>query len=92
MKFARWFLIVALLWAQTVAAMAVIEFLKLDASGRSNALEPIIHSYLRVGYKKIPDWAELSHEIRKLALEKGYSYQSLEEVAKEAALRLGMTP
>lgn len=77
--------------ASPAAAIAVIDFLKLEAHEQRLALEPVIHSYLRVGYKKVPDWIPLSIEIRKIALEKGYSYQSLDQVAKEAALRLGMT-
>lgn len=72
-------------------AIAVIEFLKLDASGQHDALEPLILGYLRVGYKRVPDWARLASEIRRVTLEQGYSYHGLEGVAKEAALRLGMS-
>lgn len=72
-------------------AMAAIEFLKADTVAKSNVLEPIIISFVSQGYKHVPDWAPLSSACRKLILEKGYNYQDMEEVAKEAALGLGMT-
>lgn len=84
-------LALALLYSATAGAIAAVEFMKLDATGKRKALEPIIHSFLTAGYKKIPDWPELSARIRSKILEKGYTYQSLEAVAEEAAKEAGMT-
>lgn len=91
MRFARWTMLLALVVSQSVAAMTALEFLNVkDAVDQARILEPIVISFVRRGHKKVPDWAPLSFEIRKLVLEKGYTYQSLEPVALEAAYRLGM--
>lgn len=73
-------------------AIAAIEFMKMDsAQGQSDVLKPIIISFLSKGYKKVPDWARLASLVRAKILEKGYTYQSLESVAEEAAVGAGMT-
>ena len=55
-------------------------------------MRPIALGFLKSGYKKVPDNEySLCEAVKKLAFEKGYVYQNVEEVAKEAAIRLGMT-
>ena len=88
---ARSLTVLALAVARPAFAMTALEFISLQsASDQARILEPIVVSFVRRGHKKVPDWAPLSFEIRKLVLEKGYTYQSLEPVALEAAYRLGM--
>lgn len=92
MKYARWLILLALFVSQLATALAVIEFMKLKPTDQFNVVKPIMLSFLQNGYKKVPDNEfTLISAIEKLAYEKGYTYQSIEEVAKEAALRLGMT-
>lgn len=91
MKRLRALLLLAAFVTQTAFALAAIEFIKLDATSQRQALEPIIYSFVSRGFKKVPDWVELSIQVRKITLEKGYNYQSIETVAEEAAIRLGMT-
>lgn len=75
----------------TASALAAIEFMRLDdATKRREALEPIIHGFLSRGFKKVPDWPALGSEVRRVILERGYTYQALDSVAEEAAVRLGM--
>lgn len=80
------------LYATTAQAMATIEFMKLGVSEQMDVVQPIMVSFLAGGCKKIPDnSARLVREMKKLAYEKGYTYQNVEGVAKEAATGLGMT-
>jgi hypothetical protein len=88
----KWIALLLLLVTSTAHAMATIEFLKLGASDQYQAIKPIMLGLLSAGYKNVPsNEFILAGEIKKLAFEKGYTYQSLDEVAKEAAIRLGMT-
>ena len=92
MKRLRWLLLLAIFIANAASALAAIEFLRMeDASDKANFLKPIIVSFVSRGYKKVPDWPSLSNECRKLILEKGYTFQNMEQVAEEAAIRLGMS-
>lgn len=82
----------AMVFATSAAGMATIEFMQLGAGDQYDAVKPIMVSFLKAGYRKVPDnEILLIVEIRKLAFEKGYTYQSVDDVAKEAALRMGMT-
>lgn len=66
--------------------------MELKSSQQYDIVNPIMIGFLKAGYKKVPDNAfTLISEIKKLAFEKGYTYQNVEDVAKEAAMRLGMT-
>lgn len=77
--------------ATQAGAMSAIEFVKLDmGSPQRQALEPIVFSFVSRGYKDVPDWPKLSNLVRARVLEKGYTYQSLETVAEEAAVAAGM--
>lgn len=93
MKIARLItLLLVLAFSQSVAALAMVEFLQLDNVAQYKVVQPMILGFLKAGYKKIPDNEfTLIGEMRKITLEKGYTYQNVEDVAKEAALRLGMT-
>lgn len=63
-----------------------------DEGMRKLVIKPIQISFLQSGYRKVPDNSYgLALEVKKIAFEKGYTYQSIEEVAKEAAIRMGMT-
>lgn len=81
-----------LLLSTALYAMTAFEFIKLENSTeRRKLLEPIIFSFVSRGFKNVPDWATLGIRIRELVLKNGYSYQSLETVAEEAAKAEGMT-
>lgn len=83
--------IAALAYAASVHAMATIEFLQLGASRQYEVMTPIMLGFLKAGYKNVPsNEFILAAEVKKLAYEKGYTFQNVEEVAKEAAIRLGM--
>lgn len=88
----RWAVLLVAFMAGIAHAVAVIEFLEMGATDQYKALHPVLIGFLKAGYKNVPDNEfSLAQDIKKLAFEKGYTYQSLEEVAKEAALRAGMT-
>ena len=73
-------------------ALAMIEFLELKPTQQYEIIQPIAIGFLKAGYKKVPDNNfSLISEMKKIAYEKGYTYQNVEEVAKEAALKMGMT-
>lgn len=83
---------IAMIFATAAHALAVVEFLKMDVSQQMDVIKPIQISFLQSGYRKVPDNSYgLALEVKKIAFEKGYTYQSIEEVAKEAAIRMGMT-
>lgn len=89
---ARCLVLLAMLLSPAATAVSTIEFLQMDISAQMDALKPISISFLKRGCKKVPsNEITLAHEIKRLAYEKGYTYQNLEEVAKEAAMTLGMT-
>lgn len=91
MRSLRWLLILAAFVAQTAAALATIEFMKMKPTDQYDYVKPIMLKFLRSGYKKVPDNEfTLISAIEKLAYEKGYTYQNIEDVALEAAIRLGM--
>lgn len=82
----------ALVFSQTAMALATIEFLKMEGSQQYDVVKPIMLSVLQRGYKKVPsNEFTLINAIKKLAFEKGYTYQNIENVAEEAAIGLGMT-
>lgn len=93
MRYRRSMLAIAALAVSCNAlAMATIEFLQLGPSDQMTKLEPVMLGFVKAGYKNVPsNEYKVATEIKKLAYEKGYTYQSLDEVAKEAAIRLGMT-
>lgn len=92
MKFIKILTVAAgLIFSANVFAISGLDFIKLDASSQRKALEPIIYRFVSSGYKNVPDWAELSYEIRKTVLKNGTGYQSLDSVTKEAATKIGMT-
>lgn len=92
MKRLRWMLLLTALVAQIAHALTMIEFMEMKAGRQTEIVKPIMLSFLRVGYKRVPsNEITLIIEMEKLAYEKGYRYESVEQVAKEAAIRLGMT-
>ncbi len=86
------FFVVALAFSGAVMAMSCIEYMRLDgATERREVLEPVIRGFLSKGYKKIPDWPALANALRKKILEKGYTFQNIEQAAEEAAIDQGMS-
>lgn len=82
----------ALCFATAAHAIAAIEYMKLDSgSPQKQVLDPIVISFLAKGYRNVPDWPKLASLVRAKILEKGYTFQSLEQVAEEAAIGAGMT-
>lgn len=72
-------------------AMAMVEFMELTSVRQHDIVKPLLIGFLKAGYKSIPDNEfTLISEMKKLAFAKGYTYQSVDEVAKEAAINLGM--
>jgi hypothetical protein len=82
---------VAVAIATAACAMATIEFMELTNLQQYKVVQPLLIGFLKAGYKNVPDNGfALVDAMRKLAFEKGYTYQNVEDVAKEAAIRLGM--
>ncbi len=91
-KLAQYLILLMLLISQAATALATIEFLKMKPTDQYEYVKPLMIKFLQRGYKKVPDNPfTLIGAIEKLAYEKGYTYQNVEEVAEEAAIRLGMT-
>jgi hypothetical protein len=73
-------------------AMSGLDFIKIENSTLvRNEIEPIVIQFVSDGFRNVPDWGQLSYDIRKLILKNGYGDQSLDIIAKEAALKSGMT-
>ncbi len=90
-RLAQSLILLMLLISQAAAALATIDFMKMKTSEQMDVVKPIMLSFLQSGCKKVPDNSyTLVSAIEKLAYAKGYTYQSVETVAKEAALGLGM--
>jgi hypothetical protein len=84
-------LLSGLLFSTMANAISAIEFLKAETDNReAEYVKPLVIQFVSRGYKNVPDWPKLSRAIRKKILEKGYTYQSLESVAEEAAIDEGM--
>lgn len=84
--------VAALALSQAAWALSAIEYLRMkDASQQNKVMEPIVDGFVSRGYKKVPNWARLDNQVRDLIREKGYTYQSIEGVAEEAAIAGGMT-
>jgi hypothetical protein len=86
---------VGLLLAATPAcAMSGQEFLQVyDRSGSdvADVLTPVVRQFVMEGYHSVPDWADLSFMARALILEKGYRDKDIVEIAREAAIKNGMS-
>lgn len=90
-RLARWLLLGVLAISQAAYALATIEFMKMQPLDQAKVVKPIMLRFLSRGYKKVPDNEfTLIGAIEKLAYEKGYTYHNLDDVAEEAAVRLGM--
>jgi hypothetical protein len=87
--------VVALSLAATSArAMTGQEFLQAYDKGASDeaaVLKPLVRQFVREGYHKVPDWADLGDMARALILEKGYRDGDIAEIAREAAIANGMS-
>jgi len=84
-------LLALLLVAPAAWALATIEFMKMKPTAQYDVVKPMLVKFLERGYKKVPDNPfVLIKEIEKIAYEKGYTYQNVEDVALEAATGLGM--
>jgi hypothetical protein len=80
-----------LAFASTAHALSALEFMKMDFSRQYDVAQPMLVTFLSAGYKKIPDNpASLVSRMKKIILDKGYQYQNVEDVGKEAAISLGM--
>ena len=86
---------VGLLLAATPAgAMTGQEFLQVydrSADDEAEALKPLVRQFVGEGYHSVPDWTELGDLARALILEKGYRDDDLVEIAREAAIKNGMS-
>ena len=87
--------VVGLLLAATPAvAMTGQEFLQAydrSADDEFAVLLPIVRQFVREGYHSVPDWLDLGEEARALILEKGYRDNDIVEIAREAAIKNGMS-
>jgi hypothetical protein len=87
--------VVGLLLAATPAgAMTGQEFLQVydrSADDEAAALEPLVRQFVGEGYHSVPDWAELGDLARALILEKGHRDEDIVEIAREAAIKNGMS-
>jgi hypothetical protein len=88
---------VGLLLAATPAvAMTGQEFLQVydglygDKSS-AGVMRPLVRQFVMEGYHSVPDWIDLANMARKLILEKGYRDQDIVEIAREAAIKNGMS-
>lgn len=83
---------VALPLSSVARAVAIIEFLQKPDVEQYKWMQQQQIAWLKAGYKGIPDnpWTVLN-EMKRIALAKGYTYQSIDDVAKEAAAATGMT-
>jgi len=82
----------ALILSGASLAMTGVEFLKVeDASEQAKIVKPIVVTFVSRGYKNVPSWASLSSKMADLIRKNGYRYKSVEDIAEEAALELGMT-
>jgi hypothetical protein len=54
-------------------------------------MKEIVIKLVAKGYKRVPDWAELSALTRERILRNGYTSQDIETIAEEAAVAAGMT-
>ena len=86
---------VGLLLAATPAcAMTGQEFLQVydDSPEKEPAiLRPIVRQFVMEGYHSVPDWAHLAPMAYRLILEKGYRDNDIVEIAREAAIKNGMS-
>jgi uncharacterized protein YehS (DUF1456 family) len=88
--------VVGLLLAATPAgAMTGQEFLQVfddnNMETEAAVLQPIVRQFVMEGYHNVPDWILLSVIARKLILERGYRDNDIVEIAREAAIRNGMS-
>jgi hypothetical protein len=85
--------VVGLLLAATPAcAMTGQEFLQADDNGSAeDVLKPIVRQFVREGHHSVPDWAALAVMARALILKKGYRDNDIVEIAREAAIKNGMS-
>ena len=72
-------------------AMTGTEFMGYSILDQSSILKPIIIKYISEGYKKVPDWYDLSKEIDIQIRRWGMGNKDLEDIALEAAKVRGMT-
>ena len=54
------------------------------------ALEPITIGLLRAGYQNIPDWKELSDQMKFLIRKYGWRDKNIFDIAEQAGKSLGM--
>lgn len=88
--------VVGLLLAVTPAcAMTGQEFLQVyddeDPGKEAAVMRPIVRQFVKEGYHSVPDWVPLGRMARTLILEKGYRDNDIVEIAREAAIKNGMS-
>ena len=54
-------------------------------------MKPLVRQFVSEGYHSVPDWSPLGYMARELILEKGYQDQDITEIAREAAIKNGMS-
>jgi hypothetical protein len=54
-------------------------------------MRPLVRQFVMEGYHSVLDWIDLANMARKLILEKGYRDQDIVEIAREAAIKNGMS-
>lgn len=73
-------------------AITGIEFMQLpNVSKQRELLEVITMQYIQHSYKKVPDWPALLNKCNELIRKNGWAYRSIDEIAMDAAVELGMT-
>jgi hypothetical protein len=85
-----------LLVATSAGAVTGQEFLTMDdnyqtISDEAAVLKSCVRQFVKEGYHNVPDWGVLANRVRKLILQKGYRDQDISDIAREAAILLGMS-
>jgi hypothetical protein len=83
--------ILLLIQNKVAVAMSALEFLRAEAdNNEAQIMKQEVIKLVAKGYKKVPDWPELSYLTKQKILEKGYTTQDIDSIAEEAALSGGM--